>query len=103
MFTSQAVDYATESRDLALASSPLKRAVAGYEEADPEDDSDTDFQEEKAMSEAEESGNETDVVVDVGELQPTEDRRGSRSVYASQAAPSQRTSLFAAVGDWCSY
>ena len=62
-----------------LDSSPNKRAAA-----DHDDDSDTDFQEEKAVSEAEESGNETDVV-DVEELRSPAKRRGSRSVYASQA------------------
>ena len=64
-----------------LDSSPTKRAGA-----DRDDDSDTDFQEEKAVSEAEESGNETDVV-DVEELRSAAKRRGSRSVHASQATP----------------
>ena len=73
----QAVDYAGESRDAPQDSSPTKRA-----EADRDDDGDTDFQEEKAVSEAEESGNETDVV-DVEELRSPAKRRGSRSVYAN--------------------
>ena len=84
------MDYASESRDGPGASSPSKRVAAIGE-----DDSDTDFQEEKVASEVEEedSGNETEVV-NVEELQPNSRQRGSRSRLTSQVSPAKSESLF---------
>lgn len=77
------MDYTSESRDVPGGSSPSKR-VAGI----GEEDSDTDFQEEKVVSEVEEedSSNETEEV-NVEELQSSSRQRGSRSRFTSQVSP----------------
>ena len=67
-------------------SSPSKRT-----RPERDNDSDTDFQDDKVATEAEDTGNESDVV-DVKELESSEKPRISRSQLTDHARPPKGTS-----------